>query len=146
MAELSSIEGGTLTKDKRPTFHDLLDKARYNFIQTGKGQIDKIRAGEGNLNKFGNLCTAWTEKVSKGYRVTFKSGASALEIVPGKTYFYVPDADAACELIAKCIIAAEGNMLDDMLVTTPKPQKVRTATAYVEEVRQSWGPSNGGEE
>lgn len=144
LAELNRIDGGKITKDKRPAFHDLLDKARYNFIQTGKDQIDKIRAGEGELNKFGNRCTSWTEQTAKGYKVTFKSGTTVLEIVPGKTYFYVPDVDAACELIAKCIIAAEGKLLDEMLVSAPKPQKVRTASAYVEQVKQSMATSDGG--
>lgn len=138
LAELNTIDGGKVNKEKRPDFHDLLDKARYNFISTGKDQIDKIRAGEGTLNKYGNRCTAWTEKTPHGYKVTFKSGSKTLELVPGKTYFNQPDAEAACELIAKCIIAAENKALDDKLMVQPKPEKVRTASAFVEQVKQEW--------
>jgi len=138
LSELNTLKGGTNKTTKRPSFTELLDKARFDFIQTGKAQIDKIKAGEGTLNKYGNLQNAWSERTAHGYKVSFKSGGKTLELLKGKTYFYVPDADTACELIAKCVIAAENHELDDKLVNKQAEKAEKPAAAFIAKVKQEW--------
>jgi hypothetical protein len=122
-SELGQLEGGAAVKGYVPRFETYEEQARFNFARMGKEQIELIESGEGKQNKQGRRSGNWFEELSDGrFKVTFKNGITAMELIAGRTYFVVKDATAACQLIAKAMVEAEKGSLDAQFVATKRKE------------------------
>lgn len=122
-AELGELEGGKNVKGYVPRFETYVEQARFNFAKSGKEQIELIESGGGKANKRGLKTGNWFEQLSDGrFKITFKNGITAMELVAGRTYFVVPSAEAACTLIAKAMVEAEKGSLDKMFEATKRKE------------------------
>lgn len=120
--ELEGLEGGKVVKGFKPTFEHYIDGARFSFDTQGKKQIGLIQSGAAKGN--------WFEKGADGrYKITLKNGINALELKKGKTFWFLPSAEAACEFIAKAVVAAEAGEFDAYLTATRRAKKAETDKA-----------------
>lgn len=133
--ELNTLEGDKKVKKLNEVFESELDEARYNFIQDAKKQIDALQNKSGRLNKYGCEVNAWTEQQrDTRWKTVFKSGTTVLELIDGKTHFFVPTREEACKLIAHAAVCAEKRLFDKYLVVEKKAKKQSKADALVRQV------------